>query len=152
MNKELDKVSKSAIKEFLKKYDRLHILSGTRNFIVNVLYRPFDPWYHDRVHRKIFPSHAADRIPYIIRRHDPYVGLFSYFITILGGIAYADQNGYTPVVDMKNYPNAYLYDSEVKHVNAWEYYFTQPTSLSLEDALSCKKYIIGKDTALHNSA
>ena len=51
---------------------------------------------------------------------------------------------------MKHYPNSYLYDAEVGHVNSWEYYFTQPDSLSLEEALSCRKYIIGKDTALHS--
>ena len=75
--------------------------------------------------------------------------MFSYFITILGGIAYADEKGYIPVVDMKHYPNSYLYDSEVGHVNSWEYYFTQPDFLTLEEALSCRKYIISKDTALH---
>ena len=48
---------------------------------------------------------------------------------------------------MKNYLNAYLYDGEVEHVNSWEYYFEQPGNISLEDALSCKKYILGKDTA-----
>lgn len=47
---------------------------------------------------------------------------------------------------MKNYPNAYLYDSEVGHVNSWEYYFTQPDALSLDEALSCKEYIIGRDS------
>ena len=50
---------------------------------------------------------------------------------------------------MKHYPNSYLYESEVGNVNSWEYYFTQPESLTLEEALSCRKYIIGKDTALH---
>ena len=76
--------------------------------------------------------------------------MFSYFITTLGGIAYADQNGYIPVVDMKHYPNTYLYDSEVGKVNSWEYYFTQPDSLTLEEALSCRTYIISKDTELHS--
>ena len=50
---------------------------------------------------------------------------------------------------MKHYPNTYLYDSEVGKVNSWEYYFTQPDTLTLEEALSCEKYIIGRDTAIH---
>ena len=50
---------------------------------------------------------------------------------------------------MKHYPNSYLYDSEVGYVNSWEYYFTQPSTLTLEEALSCRKYIIGKDTVAH---
>ena len=55
-----------------------------------------------------------------------------------------------PVVDMKNYPNTYLLDSEVGHVNSWEYYFEQPGGVSLEDALSSKRYILSRDTALHD--
>ena len=67
----------------------------------------------------------------------------------MGGIAYAEQNGYIPVVDMKNYLNSYLYDSELGHVNAWEYYFEQPEGLSLEEALAAKEYILSRDTHLH---
>ena len=88
-------------------------------------------------------------IPYIIRRQAESAGLFSYFITILGGIAYADRHGLIPVVDMKNYNNPYLYPEETGKINAWEYYFTQPGNISLEDALSCKKYILGRDSAKH---
>ena len=50
---------------------------------------------------------------------------------------------------MKNYSNPYLYPDEIGKVNAWEYYFTQPGNISLEDALTCKKYILGRDTAKH---
>ena len=138
-----------SVKDFLKQHDRYHILRGTKRFLINTFHRLVDPWYHDRIHRNYSPDSKSEGIPYIIRRHQDNVGLFSYFITILGGIAYAEQKGYIPVVDMKNYPNTYLYDSEVGHVNSWEYYFTQPDTLTLEDALSCRKYIIGKDTEFH---
>ena len=67
---------------------------------------------------------------------------------MMAGIEYSDKMGYLPVVDMKNYPNLYLYPSEVGHVNAWEYYFTQPGDLSLDEALSSRKYILGRDSAL----
>ncbi|MBQ4468945.1 MAG: hypothetical protein II917_02250, partial [Synergistaceae bacterium] len=33
--------------------------------------------------------------------------------------------------------------------NAWEYYFTQPGNISLENALACKNYVLGRDTAKH---
>ena len=75
--------------------------------------------------------------------------MFAFFCAILGGINYADRKGYIPVVDMQNYPNTYLYDSEVGNVNAWEYYFTQPDTLTLGEAISCRKYIISRDTSLH---
>ena len=77
------------------------------------------------------------------------MGLFSFFITILGGISFADKNNFIPVVDMKNYKNSYLYDNELHQVNVWEYYFEQPGNIPLETALSCQKYILGKDTGLH---
>ena len=145
----LDCISRlKSLKEFLKQHDRYHILRRINRFRVNVLYKLF--WSNDKIHRNSSPAHESDRIPYIIRRHGHNVGLFSYFITILGGIAYAEQKGYIPVVDMKNYPNTYLYDSEAGHVNAWEYYFTQPDSLTLEEALSCREYILGRDTVLHS--
>jgi len=70
--------------------------------------------------------------------------------TILGGIAFADKNNFAPVVDMKSYKNAYLYDDEVGHINAWEYYFEQPENISLEDALSSQKYIVGPDSVMHD--
>ncbi|MBQ7153963.1 MAG: hypothetical protein IJR85_00185 [Synergistaceae bacterium] len=105
-------------------------------------------WERDSTRFNPFSKIHQDKIPYIIRREAGNVGLFSYFITILGGIAYAEQNGYIPVVDMKHYPNAYLYESEYGLVNSWEYFFEQPDGLSLEEALSCRKYILGKDTAL----
>ena len=50
---------------------------------------------------------------------------------------------------MKNYPNTYLFPDEVGRINSWEYYFEQPGGISLEDALSSRKYIMSRDTALH---
>ena len=110
----------------------------------------FKHYYAWRMNRTCFQPHSTktfSRTPYIIRREADSVGLFSYFITILGGIAYADRKGLIPVVDMKNYPNAYLYPSELGRVNAWEYYFEQPGGLALDNALSCRRYILGKDAA-----
>ena len=135
--------------EFLKNHDHYDILRKTKRFLVSNFCKPFDPWYHDKIYHNPSPTHESDKIPYIIRRHFDKGGLFSYFVYILGGIAYAEKKGYTPVVDMKHYPNPYLYASEVGHVNSWEYYFTQPDSLTLEEALSCRKYIISRDTQLH---
>ncbi len=135
-----------SVKAFLKQHDTHNILRGTKRFLVKKFYNDPAHWRVDTVHHKFFFARKSDRIPYIIRRHSYTVGLFSYFITTLGGIAYADENGYIPVVDMKHYPNTYLYDSEVGKVNSWEYYFKQPDALTLEEALSCRTYIIGKDS------
>lgn len=108
-----------------------------------------DTWRRDRQRFNFFSHREFDRVPYIIRRKAESAGLFSYFITILGGIAYADRHNLIPVVDMKHYSNPYLYPDETGKINAWEYYFTQPGNIALDDALSCKKYILGRDTAKH---
>lgn len=72
---------------------------------------------------------------YVIRRPDRACGMFSYFLTTLGGIAEGRRRGLTPVVDFQNYTNAYLLPEEVGHRNAWEYYFLQPGNTSLQEAL-----------------
>lgn len=131
---------KSSLKRFSHSLDKFPLLPKIRRIIHNHL------WGKDRKHFHFFSRTNFDRIPYIIRRADPTVGLFSYFITILGALAYADEKGYTPVVDMKNYMNAYLYPSELGRVNSWEYFFEQPGGVSLEEALSCRKYITGRDS------
>ncbi len=83
---------------------------------------------------------------YIIRRRDGIVGLFSYFITDIGAIAYAHENNMLPVIDMQNTPNAYLYENEIGKINAWEYYFKQPAGISVNEAKSCKKYYLSRDS------
>ena len=133
-----------SLKEFLKRHDRFHILRRIAHPIYYFL------WGRDRTFFHPFSKKTYSKIPYIIRRKSPDVGLFSYFNTILGGIAYADENGYIPVVDMKNYPNTYLFPDEVGRINSWEYYFEQPGGISLEEAMSSRKYILGRDTSLHN--
>lgn len=70
----------------------------------------------------------------VIKRNDPYAGLFSYIITAIGWIAYAEKKHYIPVIDMQNYPNPYLDDSLFGKVNPWEYYFEQPGNMTVEDA------------------
>ena len=45
---------------------------------------------------------------YIIRRRKESLGLFYLFELVAGHIRYALSNGWLPVVDMQNYPNAYL--------------------------------------------
>lgn len=80
---------------------------------------------------------------YVIRRQDSTCGLFSYFITMLGGIAYAEQNGMVPVVDLQNHQNIYLSHKEVGKKNVWEFYFLQPGGVSLKEALKCNNVIMG---------
>lgn len=73
-----------------------------------------------------------DKTFFVIRRNDSNVGLFSYVISALGGIMYALDRGYIPIIDMKNYPNPYS-DENIGDINAWEYFFEQPCKYRLED-------------------
>lgn len=94
----------------------------------------------------------AGKIPYVIRRYHKAVGLLSLVNMAVAATAYAVKKGYVPVIDMKNYPNMYLYPDEVGHVNTWEYYFEQPGGISLEEALSSRKYILSRDSNLFDNA
>ncbi len=81
---------------------------------------------------------------YIIRRSDYAVGLFSNFLVFAGHIWYALQNGLLPVIDMQNYPNAYLPPEKLGKENAWEYYFEQPLRIGLEKAYAGENVILCK--------
>ena len=144
INKKDKFYSLKKLRNFLKRIDRFDILLNIHVKIHNVKYSLF--WKKDKVKLNTKSSLHFNKVPYIVRRETPKLGLFSYFLTILAGIAYADKNGMLPVVDMKNYANAYLYDDETGKINAWEYYLEQPAGISLEDALSCYKYVLGKDS------
>ena len=71
-----------------------------------------------------------DKTFYVIRRNSKSVGLFSYVLTALGHMKTAEERGYIPVVDMKNYITPYL-DKE-HPLNVWEYYFEQPAGYDLK--------------------
>ena len=85
------------------------------------------------------------KIYYIIRRIDTNVGLFSNYIVFAGHIKYALQNGWLPVIDMKNYPNVYLEPQQVGKINAWEYYFCQPLGITLDEAYNGDNVILSND-------
>lgn len=61
----------------------------------------------------------------LIRRNDE-CGLGSYLVTNLRYIARAVEQKMIPVIDMKNYSNAYNTKQTIHKVNVWEYYFEQP--------------------------
>ena len=67
----------------------------------------------------------------IIRRDAGKCGLFSYFITMLGGINYCLQNNIEPIIDMQFYPNIYQLSQDD---NAWEYFFEQPMKSSIPES------------------
>ena len=66
---------------------------------------------------------------YIVRRTLGWggTGFFSNYFYALTHVAYAKENGWIPVVDMRNYGTLYSENHPVNGTrNAWEYYFEQP--------------------------
>lgn len=100
-------------------------------------YRQFKNWRYERKWRegeKCFGGRNPDKTFYVIRSRFDTWGLTACYNHVLGHIRIALERGWIPVVDMKNYANTYLAPKKIGKENAWEYYFCQPTSYSLEEA------------------
>lgn len=70
---------------------------------------------------------------FIIRRSYKGMGLYTYVCVFLSYVAYAIGKGYIPVIDMENYPNIYMKDSDIGKKNAWEFFYKQPFGIGLRD-------------------
>ena len=79
---------------------------------------------------------------YIIRRSWITTGLFALYKIFAAHVRYALSKGWLPVVDMQNYPNAYLPPEKLGKENSWEYYFEQPLCIGLEQAYGGENVIL----------
>ena len=77
---------------------------------------------------KHFGDFNPEHTIYIIKRDDSRVGLFSNVIVFLGYLKYGIKKKYIPVIDMMNYPNAYLKETEIGVLNSWEFFLTYYSS------------------------
>lgn len=102
---------------------------------------PEDRYWKEKV--KHYGKRHKGIIFYVIRRRDPYCGLFSLYITTLVRIDEAIKKGYIPVVDMQSNFNLYLEEEKIGKENSWEYYFEQPMGYSLDEIQGSKKVVIG---------
>lgn len=76
----------------------------------------------------------VDKKFYVILGNGKEVGLCSHFITVMNEVYYAVNNGYIPVVDFRNDRTQYNMPYLVNGTwNAWEYYFEQVSSYTLEE-------------------
>lgn len=94
--------------------------------------------------KKRFGRLNPDKTFYVIRRSDEHAGINSQFNTNMGHLRYAINQGWIPVIDMQNYPNAYLEPEEAGSKNAWDFYFKQPfgEQYSLEEVYSSQNVIL----------
>jgi hypothetical protein len=81
---------------------------------------------------------------YVIRIRPPGWGFFSNVFYVLQGLQYAEENGWTPVVDMENY-----YMSEMNSLrtingtrNSWNYFFEQVSKYDLHEVYKSKNVIL----------
>lgn len=86
---------------------------------------------------------------YIIIRSEGGAGFFSNYMWVLGHVVFARKLGYIPVVDMKHYSTLYSEETLIDGVdNAWNYYFEDIDTITLEQAYASGRYVMGRDKYL----
>ena len=95
-----------------------------------------------RERKKKFGNLNENKIIYVIRIRREKLGLMAQYLAVLGHLDYALKKGYEAVVDFQNYPNTYLEPYLLHKENSWEYYFQQPSSISIEDAYRSKNVVL----------
>lgn len=102
--------------------------------------------------KRYLGSENPDKTFFIIKLNNPNLGLFAIYNCVLGYLRIADIKGYIPVVDLKNYKNGYLENEEIGTVNAWEYYFEQPSHYSLDEVYRSKNVIFSSGISPREAA
>lgn len=90
------------------------------------------------------------KIFYIIQRKIGG-GLFSNLLYVLNHLVISSKLGLIPVVDMQNFEGFYNEKLKVNNtLNAWEYYFNQPSNYKLENVYKSKNVIISGNFVFKN--
>lgn len=103
------------------------------------IWRKFEPPF---IRDVSYGTNFPDKHFLVIRRNDSIGGLFSFVLASLGWIKYAFDKGMIPIVDMQSHLNIYLKWSEIFRVNAWEFFFEQPSGYSLKDIRKAKNVTV----------
>ena len=133
---------------FVKKIKNLFYRTCLYRFITMILILKNFIVYREKTIVNKNRNNTNNETFYVIRRYAPKVGLFSHFITNLGSLEYALDNGYIPVVDMKNYKNSIQEKDDLHKINIWDLFFEQPLGYSLEEALHGKRIVLGRGCEL----
>lgn len=132
------------IRLIIQYYQKWKFVYATKNLLY---------YFLTREKKKKYGKKNPDKTIYIIRsiKEDSclYTGaqhnLLANYFYVLSHIKYAKDKGWVPVVDQKNYP---VYNSQKQQFhgsnNPWEYFWTQPSNLSLEEAYCSKKVVLSK--------
>ena len=91
-----------------------------------------------------FGDRNKDKVFYVIRRIS-HAGIFSYLSFVLNHIKIAKNNDFIPIVDMENFTSPYNEEKKICNTNnAWEYYFHQTCSYSLNEVYSSHNVVFSK--------
>ena len=95
----------------------------------------------------IFVHHLGnkneDKMICFINIDTPYSGWFGMMNNILLQLAYADKYSMTPVISLAK-SELYSDEDDYRNLDLFEYYYVQPTSISIEEALSSKNVVKSK--------
>lgn len=90
---------------------------------------------------------------YVIRCNLPECGFFAIYMYILDHLAWAEDHGYVPVLDIERYDCLYKEKEPVNDTtNPWYYYFQPLSEVTLEDCKRKKNVIYGPIKYLHYKA
>ena len=92
--------------------------------------------------RMVLEKYKGQDIYYVMRPNIEECGLATTIRCVLSHAKYASEKGYRLVMDYQNRKNPYLTQQEVGKVNAWEYYFCQPSDVRLEDIAGADNVIV----------
>lgn len=93
--------------------------------------------FREEIHKRSFPGYM------VIGRNETAAGIFSDYLVFLGEIEFAVVRGYSPIIDLQNYPRFCTQDKDKYYKeNSWEYFFEQPCGLGLDDIANLKGHIV----------
>lgn len=103
--------------------------------------------YTSKEKKKSFGKENPDKVFYVIGQKERTGGLWWIVNKVIMHLAYADDNGYIPIIDYQNYWTQYHLDGELGNVNVWEKFFCQPSNYTLENISKSKNIIISDKKA-----
>ena len=140
----MEKMVINKLSQVIEQYKKYNLITANKNII-----------YHwiTREKRKSFGKFNPDKTFYVIRSIDyknkfyigPVNNLLANYFYVLSHLRYAQINGWIPVVDMLNYP---VYNSLPYPINgtmnAWEYFWQQPSQYTLDEVYRSRNVILSK--------
>lgn len=140
----MEKMVINKLSQVIEQYKKYNFITANKNII-----------YHwiTREKRKSFGKFNPDKTFYVIRSIDyknkfyigPVNNLLANYFYVLSHLRYTQINGWIPVVDMLNYP---VYNSLPYPINgtmnAWEYFWQQPSQYTLDEVYRSRNVILSK--------